>query len=101
MNQCARCDLELPPGAAHLNEDSCIQALKAAMVELATCRGCEKGVKFGLCPGCAAKAFAQGVAARGLGRLKESLLEGFLNPSPPGDDDEAGGSRPRGKRFVP
>ena len=48
--KCARCDLELPPGARHVAAEDCVEALRAALA--ASCPKC--GGKIG-CLKCAAK----------------------------------------------
>lgn len=80
-------------GAAHINESSCIEALKHELARARTCRGCKGEVKLAACPRCAAAAFSKGVVSQGAQAAAARLLEWLQSGSAEG----AGG----GKHFEP
>ena len=97
MNVCERCSLSLPAGAAHVNEESCILALKAELDRIRCCAGCGRAVKVGVCPGCAAKGLAKGAAMHGASTLGAAFWR-WLHEGPAPDEGEP---ERGGKRFVP
>jgi hypothetical protein len=79
--KCSRCELDLPRGSVHVNEDSCIEALKHALV----CRECGDPVPVVVHPKCITRALAKGGAGLAVGALERKvvdLVNGYLNPGP-------------------
>lgn len=107
--KCQRCELALPRGASHFNEESCIEALKEALEKSRTCAACGSSVPTVIHPGCVPAELvsrggklASGVIER---RLTEWLAEKIAGkPRDEDDPDRARRSR-RGSggedRFVP
>lgn len=89
MQNCERCGLALPPGAAHINEGSCITALRAALAASKTCQSCGQSGKKMACVGCAATAKGKELLAKGALGIAQYLL----------NEDEGGESG--GKKFNP
>lgn len=85
---CPGCGLELPVGAAHVNQDSCIEALKHALAQARNCQGCGSTVEVVACPRCAATAFGKGVVTQGAkaaaGQLLDWLTSQGKGPTPGG-----------------
>lgn len=94
---CDRCKLTLPPGAAHVNEEGCIAALRAALDLVLSCRLCGDEVKLSLCTPCGAKAFAQGKFSDLASRAGSSILQSFLGGGAAPDEEQSDGK----KRFKP
>jgi hypothetical protein len=102
MNACEGCGLPLPPGAAHVNESSCILALRAELDRLRNCAGCGRVMKVAVCPPCAAKGLAKGAASQGVTALGTAFWRWLNEARTAGDDDlptAPGGGE--GKRFRP
>jgi hypothetical protein len=97
---CPRCDLDLPPGAAHLNEGSCVAALRAELAGLRGCAGCGRDIKLSVCPACAAKGLAKGAASQGVAALGTALWR-WLNEPSAGSEEDGEGEPRSGKRYRP
>lgn len=100
---CARCLLELSPGAAHINPESCVDALRHALDNALNCRECGIPVLMPLHAGCMARAAAKGGAALGAQVAERKLrdaITNFMNPTAESEDSDEE-PRSRGKRWKP
>lgn len=76
------CGLELPPGAAHINLEACIVALKA-------CRVCQEPVTFICHPNCLPVEIARRGGKLATGAAERKIMEGISRffmgdqPKPP------------------
>ena len=87
---CGRCQLPLHPGSAHVNAESCVEALRHELDKARTCAGCRKPLLVVVCPPCAATTFGQGLLARAAKGIKDAATPGILrllSGEPAAEDD--------------
>ena len=72
---CARCDIQLPPGAAHVSEDSCIEALRHALAEATRCKLCGKDVDIVMHAPCYLKSAGNRAVDMGVDRAKKKAID--------------------------
>ena len=72
---CARCDISLPPGAAHLSEDSCIEALRHALAEATGCKLCGKNVEVVMHAPCYLESMGNRALDVGVDQAKKKAID--------------------------
>ncbi len=73
--QVSGCGLSLPRGAAHLNLESCVEAMKDALEKATTCRACGTEVVTVLHAGCVPAELVNRGAKLGTGVLERRITE--------------------------
>jgi endogenous inhibitor of DNA gyrase (YacG/DUF329 family) len=79
VNECSRCALPMPPGAVHVSESGCIEALRHALDAATTCVECQTPVKVVCHPGCVHRLVGKRAVDLGLGAAERKVIEGVTD----------------------